>query len=50
MTNVTNHVVLAGPGSLTVSTSSASAPGNFGVVSKVGNSPRDVQAALRINW
>jgi hypothetical protein len=50
MTNVTNHVVLAGPGNLTVSTTSASAPGNFGVVSKIGNSPRDVQGGARISW
>ena len=50
VTNVTNHVVLAGPGSLTVSTTSASAPGNFGVVSKIGNSPRDIQGGARISW
>jgi hypothetical protein len=50
MTNVTNHVVLSGPGNLTVSTTSASAAGNFGVVSKIGNSPRDVQGGARISW
>jgi hypothetical protein len=50
MTNVTNHVVLSGPGSLSVSTSSATTPGNFGVVSKIANSPRDVQAGARVSW
>ncbi len=49
MTNVTNHVVLAGPGSLSVSSTDQTA-GNFAVVSKIANYPRDVQGSLRINW
>jgi len=49
MTNVANHVVLAGPGTLTVSSTSDNAA-NFGIVSKVNNYPRDVQLAARVNW
>jgi hypothetical protein len=49
MTNVTNHVVLSGPRSLTVSNSSDSV-GSFGVVSKIANAPRDVQAGARVRW
>ena len=49
MTNVTNHVVYAGPGSLSVS-SSDQAAGSFAVVSKIANYPRDVQGAFRLSW
>ena len=49
MSNMTNHVVLAGPGSLSVSNTDQAA-GNFAVVSKIANYPRDVQGSLRINW
>jgi len=49
MTNVANHVVLAGPGSLTVSSTSDNAA-NFGIVSKVNNYPRDIQLAARVSW
>lgn len=49
MTNVTNHVVLATPANLSVSGSDQTA-GNFAVVQKLANYPRDVQGSLRINW
>lgn len=49
MTNVANHVVLAAPSSVTVSSTSDNAA-NFGIVSKVNNYPRDVQLAARISW
>ncbi|MGA2890921.1 MAG: carboxypeptidase-like regulatory domain-containing protein [Terracidiphilus sp.] len=49
MTNVTNHVVLSGPSSLSVSNTSENA-GNFAVVKGVANYPRDVQGAMRISW
>ncbi|MGH9605530.1 MAG: carboxypeptidase regulatory-like domain-containing protein [Terracidiphilus sp.] len=49
MTNVTNHVVYAGPGSLSVSSTSDST-GSFATVSKIANYPRDVQAAVRISF
>jgi Carboxypeptidase regulatory-like domain len=49
MTNVTNHVIYAGPGTLSVSSTSDNV-GNFAVVSKINNYPRDVQLSARINW
>jgi hypothetical protein len=47
MTNVANHVVFAGPGNLTVSSTSDT---NFAEVTKINNYPRDVQGSARISW
>jgi len=51
MTNVANHVVYTQPASTT--TTSVVQSGNnaaFGTIVGTSNQPRDVQAALRINW
>jgi hypothetical protein len=48
-TNVANHVIYVGPGTLSVSSTSDNV-GNFGVLSKIANYPREFQGSARISW
>jgi hypothetical protein len=47
MSNVFNHVIYNGPTGLTVQ---SGANATFGQVTTISNSPRDIQASLRISW